>query len=146
MSMPLRDDITDRIANRIVRGPFGIHVGLELELAEPDHCRVRLPIERHVTNGADIVHGGATAALIDTAATAAAWATNRANSETRGTTVGFTTHFLAPAREGALVADASVVQRGGTLTILRITVSDEAGQQIATAMATYKLDLRRSEA
>ena len=143
MSTPLRDDITDRIANRIVRGPFGIHVGLELELAEPDHCRVRLPIERHVTNGADIVHGGATAALIDTAA---AWATNRVNSETRGTTVGFTTYFLAPAREGALLADASVVQRGGTLTILRVTVSDEAGQQIATAMATYKLDLRRSEA
>jgi len=93
----LSQEAIDRIAGPIVRGPFGRLVGTEVARVEPDRLVIRLPVRTEVTNGADIVHGGATAMLVDTAATAAAWASDRVGPETRGTTVGFAINFLAPA-------------------------------------------------
>ena len=138
----LNDEIRSRIADQIVGGPHGRHLGLQLDLVEEDRCIVRLPLAPHVMNGIGIVNGGATAALIDAAGTSAAWACNAASERSRGTTVGFTTNFLAPGRDGDLVAEARVIQRGGSLTIVSIVVGDTAGRQIASALMTYKLDLR----
>ncbi len=73
----LKDEIRDRIADRIVGGPHGRLLGLQLDFADEDHCILRLPLAPHVMNGIGIVNGGATAALIDTAGTSAAWACNR---------------------------------------------------------------------
>ena len=138
----LSKETEDRVTGRIVRGPFGTHLGFSTDLVEPDRAIVRLAGAPHIMNAGDIVHGGATAALIDTAATAAAWATDRATPETRGTTVGFALNFLAPGRGGDLIAEATVVQRGGSLTILDVIVRDEAGSRIAKAQVTYKLGLK----
>lgn len=138
----LNEEQTERISGKIVGGPFGRHLGLVTELAETDHAVVRLKAAPHIMNGGGIVHGGATAALIDTAATAAAWATDRATPETRGTTVGFSLNFLAPGRDGDLIAEAWVVQRGGSLTVLDVEVRDESGTKIAKAQVTYKIGLK----
>ena len=139
----LAQQTIDRIAGPIVRGPFGQLVGTVVDSVEPDHAVIRLPVRREVTNGADIVHGGAIAMLADTAATAAAWATERAGPDSRGTTVGFAVNFLAPGRAGALIADARVVQRGGSLTIVDVMVRDDDGTAVAKAQVTYKLGLPR---
>ena len=138
----LKDEIRKRIADQIVGGPHGRHLGLELDLVEEDRCIVRLPLAPHVLNGIGIVNGGATAALIDTAGTSAAWACSKVTERSRGTTVGFTTNFLAPGRDGDLLAEARVIQRGGTLSIISVEVSDTAERRIASALMTYKLDLR----
>lgn len=138
----LNEETRDRITDQIVGGPHGRHLGLQLDFADEDHCIVRLPLAPHVMNGIGIVNGGATAALIDTAGTSAAWASNEASERSRGTTVGFTTNFLAPGRDGDLLAEARVIQRGGTLSIISIEVRDTAERRIASALMTYKLDLR----
>ena len=138
----LNEEIKEHIASAIVRGPFGRLIGLSLDHAEADRCIVKLPITAELVNANGIVHGGATVALIDAAATAAAWATNRVIEATRGTTVALTTNFLAPGRDGTLLAEARVVQRGGTLSIISVEVHD-AKRQVATALITYKLDLKR---
>jgi uncharacterized protein (TIGR00369 family) len=137
----LRQDIIERISGPIVSGPFGQLVGTAVDRLEEDRCVIRLPVRQEITNGADIVHGGATAMLVDTAATAAAWATNRAKPETRGTTVGFAINYLAPGRAGDLLADARVVQRGGSLTIVDVMVTDSGGTAVAKAQVTYKIGL-----
>lgn len=134
----------DRIAERIVRGPYGVHLGIHADLVEEDHAILRLKDAPHLMNAGGITHGGATASLIDTAATVAAWATDAAVPGTRGTTVGFSLNFLSPGRAGSdLIAEARVIQRGGSLTILDVEVRDEAGTRIAKAQVTYKLGLKR---
>jgi len=140
----LSQEAIDRIAGPIVRGPFGRLVGTEVARVEPDRVVIRLPVRTEVTNGADIVHGGATAMLVDTATTAAAWASDRVGPKTRGTTVGFAINFLAPGRDGELLADARVVQRGGSLTIVDVMVRDGAGTAVAKAQVTYKIGLPRA--
>ena len=141
MSEPLSDEISATIERFIVRSPYGALLGLRGESVEPDRVRVRLPFRPDVTTLGEMVHGGAIAGLVDVAATAAAWATPRATLGARGTTVGFTLNFLGPGLGKDLVAEARVVQRGGTLCVLEVVVGDDAGRVVARALVTYNLTL-----
>jgi uncharacterized protein (TIGR00369 family) len=131
------------IAERIVRAPFGALVGLEVVSVERDRVAVRLPFRPEVTTVGDLVHGGALAALVDTAATAAAWASEALAPDSRGTTVGFTINYLAGARGRDVIATARVARRGGSLCVLDVDVADAAGEPVARALVTYKLDRPR---
>ena len=72
MTPTLSEAASHRIRNVIAQGPFGVHVGMIVDEVEVDRVVIRMPAAPHVLNGAGIVHGGATATLLDTAATAAA--------------------------------------------------------------------------
>jgi acyl-coenzyme A thioesterase PaaI-like protein len=52
--------------------------------------------------------------------------------------VGLTVNFLAPAAATDLTADARVVRRGG-VTVIAVDVSNQGGEQVATALVTYRL-------
>lgn len=139
----LSEELVARIRDRVVRGPFGVHMDFIVDEVAPDTCILRLPNRKEITNAGTIVHGGATASLVDTAATAAAWATERAASVADGATVGFTINYLAPGIDSDLIAQAKVVHRGGSLTVIDVMVRDEAGANIAKAQVTYKIKLAK---
>ncbi|MGI9409708.1 MAG: PaaI family thioesterase, partial [Hyphomicrobiaceae bacterium] len=84
-------------------------------------------------------------ALIDTAATAAAWATPAARTTTRGTTVALTINYIAAGGPGDLLAEGQVVSRGGTLTVIDVVARDESNRTVAKGQVTYKLDLARDQ-
>lgn len=144
MSDPLGADLTHMIESMIVASPFGKLLGMTTTEVAEDRVRVRLPFREDVTTVGEMVHGGATASLVDTAATAAAWASPRATLEARGTTVGFTLNFLAPGLGRDLYAEARVVKRGGSLCVIEVDVETESGDAIARALVTYKLSLPKA--
>src|SRR5262245_19714583 len=127
MPAPLPSEITETIAKFIVASPFGTQLGLHAEALEEDHVRLRLPFRPELTTVGEMVHGGAIGALVDVAATAAAWATPAATLRARGSTVGLSLSFLAPGLGRDLVADARVIQRGKTLCVCEVEVADAAG-------------------
>ncbi|TMC57799.1 MAG: PaaI family thioesterase [Chloroflexota bacterium] len=91
-----------------------------------------------VTIGSTI-HGGAIASLIDTAATVAAWSDNTVPENMRGTTVGLTVTYLAPAEGEDLRATARVLRRGRSLVYLDVEVQSVSGTSVARGLVTYKL-------
>jgi uncharacterized protein (TIGR00369 family) len=131
--------VNDEVVRSLVRSPLEGLLGMQVEAIDADHVRVRLPFRTDVTTGAGIVHGGAISALIDTAATAAAWSAADLSSNPRGTTVALAINFLAQARGLDIVADARVIRRGRTITICEVAVGDASGGRIASALVTYKL-------
>jgi uncharacterized protein (TIGR00369 family) len=141
MSEPLDDEVRSTIEQRIVASPYGKLLGLTATEVAEDRVRVRLPFRPDLTTLGEMLHGGATASLVDTAATAAAWASPRASLQARGTTVGFSLSYLAPGLGQDLTATASVIKRGGSLCIVDVQVEDEAGVAVACATVTYKLSL-----
>ena len=143
MTEGLSEAALERIFNVIAKGPFGEHVGLSVDEAEVDRVVVRMKGAPHVMNGMNIVHGGATATLLDTAATCAAWATPAAKPTTRGTTVSLTINYIGAGGAGDMIAVGSVVSRGGSLSVVDVVAHDEEGRLVAKAQATYKLDLAR---
>jgi len=123
----------------IVGAPFAALLGIELVRIEDDRVQVRLGFRHEVTTIGDVVHGGAIAALIDVAATAAVWSGADLAVQQRGTTVGFTVNFLTAGRGQDLVATARVLRRGGMLCTCEVTVGDADGSAVAQALVTYKL-------
>jgi uncharacterized protein (TIGR00369 family) len=128
------------IRQAIITSPLAALLGIETGDVSPDRVRVRLPFRPEVTTVGDLVHGGAIAALLDVAATAAFWTGADLTRNPRGTTIGFTVNFLAPARGVDLVADARVVQRGGSISVGEVSVEGPDGRAVARALVTYKLD------
>ena len=141
MSDSLDTDVRGAVEKRIVASPYGKLLGLTTTAVSEDRVRVRLPFRQEVTTVGEIVHGGAIASLIDTAATAAAWASPRATLQARGTTVGFSLSYLAPGLGQDLFGDARVVKRGGSLCVIEVDVVNGGGELIARALVTYKLTL-----
>jgi uncharacterized protein (TIGR00369 family) len=122
----------------IPASPFARHVGIEIESLETDRARLRLPFTEAVATMDDLVHGGAVSTLVDTAAMAAAWCTDDVPDTLRGTTVGLTVDFVSAGR-GDIVADASVLRRGGSLCFCDVEVFDGDGRLVAKGLVTYKL-------
>ncbi len=113
---------------------------LGVELLEQDQDRVvaRLPYRRQL--GVGRIHGGAISGLVDIAATAAFWSHRDLPSNARGATIGFTINFLRVAEETDLRATATVRRRGGTICVGDVSVVGQDGNEVATAVVTYKLD------
>lgn len=127
----------------IVRGffensPFGGLVGLELVDIGEGQAELRLPYRDELATAGTIVHGGAVATLIDTAATAAAWATEFPEMPTRWGTASLTVSYLRPVEGNELRASARVDRRGRNLCYCSVTVSD-GGEPSATGLVVYAL-------
>ena len=124
-------------AERIATENFAALLGTRLLESGRDRAVVELPYQAKL--GVGRIHGGAISALVDIAATAAFWSCPELSPMARGATVGFTINFLALAVATDLTATATVRRRGGTLCTGDVSVRSGAGDEVATAIVTYKL-------
>jgi uncharacterized protein (TIGR00369 family) len=100
-------DMREFIAAATAGAPFGKHLGFECAELGDGRAVFRLPFrEQNVTIG-DMVHGGAIASLVDTAATAACWTTPDLPENPRGSTVGFSINYLDAARSAVAARSGS---------------------------------------
>ncbi|MGD0075474.1 MAG: PaaI family thioesterase [Candidatus Binataceae bacterium] len=119
-------------------GPFVATLKLRLESLSDGVARVRLPFNLSMLNagGPQVpIHGGAIAALIDTAACAAVWTM----AETRNSaTVSMTVNFTGPGVASDLIAEAHVRRKGRRLASVSVEVRDKDGALVADGLVTYK--------
>ena len=126
-------------ARSIAEGGFAQVLGARcLEVAD-DRVVVRMPW--HERLGIERIHGGAISALVDVAATAAFWARGGLGPESRGATVGFSISFTRLSARTDLVATATVRKRGGSICFGEVSVANVAGEEVAFATVTYKLQV-----
>jgi uncharacterized protein (TIGR00369 family) len=119
--------------------PFVALLGLRLESVEPDRALVAMPFRAELATAGDLVHGGAIASLLDTAAAVAAWSAHDPAAGTRWGTVSMAVSFLAGGRGGTLHAAATVSRRGRSVCHCRVEISDAEWNTIAEGMVVYRL-------
>ncbi len=141
----MSSDLENLLRQHIVASPLATGLGITLESFARDRVGVRLPYSAAVTTMGDLVHGGAISALVDVAATAAAWSAADLERGPRGTTVSLTVNFLTGARSEDVVATAQVVQRGRSLVVCDVGVTGRDDRPVARALVTYKLDHAKPE-
>lgn len=129
----------DLVREWLAHSPFVARLGMRVAAIEPDLARIEMPFAPENVTIGDVVHGGAIGALIDTAATAAAWSAADAPENIRGTTVGLTVTYVAAARSTDLAATARVVRRGKSLCFCDVDVVAADGTIVAKGLVTYKL-------
>lgn len=129
----------DIIRQFLPTSPYVGHLSIQLTTMQPGVATLTLPFADALVTSGTIVHGGAIASLIDTAAAVAAWSDAEVPTNVRGTTVNLTVTYLAPAEKEDLQAVARVLRRGRTLVYLDVEVSSASGRAIAKGLVTYKL-------
>jgi uncharacterized protein (TIGR00369 family) len=129
----------DFIRQFLPTSPYVGHLGIRLTELRPGTAILTLPFTTSLATLGTIVHGGAIASLIDTAAMVAAWSDGEMPEPPRGTTVGLTVTYLAAAQGEELAATASVLRRGRNLVYLDVEVRGATSGLVAKGLVTYKL-------
>jgi uncharacterized protein (TIGR00369 family) len=123
----------------IERAPFSALLGLKVESAANGQARVRMPFRLDLLNEGGPqapIHGGAIAALIDTAALTAVW-TDPAMRQSA--TISITINYLNPGISSDLIAIARVRKRGRRIASLSVEVVDQSGQTVADSLVIFKV-------
>src|SRR5438309_11939021 len=105
----------DIIRKFLPTSPYVGHLGIQLTTLQPGVATLTLPFTEAIVTIGAIVHGGAIASLIDTAAMVAAWSDAELPAKARGTTVNISVAYLAAAEHEDIQAVARVLRRGRSL-------------------------------
>ena len=133
--MPTRREIIEQF---IPNSPHAAQLGIRIESLGTDEAMLELPFKPELATIGEVVHGGAIGALIDTAAMAAAWATDDVPENPAGSTVSLAINFASAANGVDLRAHARVAKRGGRLSFCEVTVTDPDELVVAQGLATYR--------
>ena len=120
--------------------PYARLLGLELGEIGQGVVSIHLKTRDDLRQNQGVVHGGAVASLIDTAAAFAVLTQLEINE--RATTTDLTIHYLRPTNSGRLTAQARIVRGGRRLFVLSVDVTNDQQVLVATAVTSYiKLEL-----
>ena len=140
-------DIEPRLRELIGRVPFWETIGIELDDAEVGRVRLRLAMREDLRTFGDrrVLHGGAIATLIDSAA-ASATRTLRGEDEPpwRGlATTDMHVSYLAAVTGGEVTSEARVLRAGRSVAFLAVEVRNDEDELVARGSAT--MQIRRAE-
>lgn len=110
-------------------------LGLEMGEVSPGEATIQLGVREELKQYQGVVHGGAVASLIDTAAAFAVL--TQIETHERVTTTDLTIHYLRPITSGRMTATARIVRGGRRLLVLSVEVRNEDNLLLATAVTSY---------
>jgi len=131
----LSADELGRLREAFAQVPYARLLGMEFVGAERGAATFALEVREELTRMGGIVHGGALASLLDTAAAFAVHTLLEPGART--VTVDLTVHFLRPVSAGRVEARARVLREGRRIVIISAEVTDQTGLLFATATTTY---------
>jgi acyl-CoA thioesterase len=115
--------------------PFVNLLGMEMVELSNGEAIFKLEMREELRQPHGLLHGGATASLIDTAM-AFAVVTCLAKDE-KASTVDLTVHYLRPVVKGSVTCTAKIVKAGKRLLTVSAEVVSDEEKLIATALSTY---------
>lgn len=124
-----------RIHEAFERVPYARLIGIEVGELRRGSATLHLTVRHELRQNLGVVHGGATASLIDTASAFAILTLLKPGETT--TTIDLTIHFLRPLTEGRATARATVRRAGRRVLTVSVDVFDEAQSLAATAVTSY---------
>jgi uncharacterized protein (TIGR00369 family) len=131
----LNEDQRRRIEEATKNVPFADLIGLKLDSVAPGSATMSLAVREELKQNNRVVHGGAIASLIDSAAAFAV--IPLLNQNETATTVDLTISYVRPLKAGVATASAKVLRAGGRIIVISAEVLDNDGNIAATGLTTY---------
>ncbi len=130
------DEDKKQIAHEIFKTiPYLNLIGMELVDVNPGEAIVRLKMRDDLRQPHGLLHGGATASLVDTAMAFAL--VTVLDEEEKASTIDLTIHYLRPVINETVICTAKVVKAGKRISTLSAEVVNEEGKLVATALSSY---------
>jgi uncharacterized protein (TIGR00369 family) len=115
--------------------PFLAFMGIRQEEIKEGYARFRMAIRPKYLQGAGLVQGGIMVALADETIAHAIMSLLKENEGL--TTVELKSNFLAPVKDGDLIAEATVFQKGKSIIIGDCLIKDNQGRAVLRCTATF---------
>lgn len=115
--------------------PFVRLLGIEMVDISYGEAVLKLKMRDEMRQPHGVLHGGATASIIDTAMAFAV--ITCLEKDEKATTVDLTVHYLRPVSDGEIVCTAKVVRAGRRILTVSAECANEEGKLTATALSTY---------
>jgi uncharacterized protein (TIGR00369 family) len=110
-------------------------LGMEVIEARPGYSRFRLPFRTELTQPFGVMHGGALAAVADSAVAIALW--GLIGADQIFTTIEMKINFIAPVGSGEVFAEGAIIHCGRRTAIGDVTIKDQNQRLVAKCLATY---------
>jgi 1,4-dihydroxy-2-naphthoyl-CoA hydrolase len=116
-----------------------IHESLDIRTVEatPERVVVELDVGPRVHQPFGIMHGGASAVLIESAASIGAYVSVQPSHHALG--IDLNVSHLKAVRSGVLRAVAEPVRKGRTIHVWGVEITDEAGDRVAVGRCTMAI-------
>ena len=131
----ITEEQKQKAAEKIKEIPYPRLLGFELVDLKFGEATLKVKMRDELRQPYGVLHGGATASLIDTAM-AFACISCLAEGE-KSTTIDLTVHYLRPHTDGEVFCTAKVVRAGKRILTVSAEVVNEEGKLIATSLSTY---------
>jgi uncharacterized protein (TIGR00369 family) len=131
----ITEEQKQKATEKIKNIPYPSLLGFELVDLRFGEAVVKLKMRDELRQPYGVLHGGATASLIDTAMAFACISCLPEGEKT--TTIDLTVHYLRPHTEGEIFCTAKVVRNGKRIQTVSAEVVNEEGKLIATSLSTY---------
>jgi uncharacterized protein (TIGR00369 family) len=125
----------ERALKAFERNPYVNLIGMELVDLEYGEATLRMKMRKDLEQIHGLMHGGATASLIDTA-TGYATASVLDKGE-KAATIDLTISYLHPVTKGTVTCTAKVIKNGRRFITLTAEAKNDEGKLVATALTTY---------
>lgn len=120
--------------------PYWQLLGITMDELEAGRARIKMSVQKQHLNSNGVVHGGATASLLDSVI----GVTIRSMKDVKVATISLTTQFLAPVKEGILYAEAKMIHEGRRIQYVESILTQEDGSVVAKALGTFFIKQRIS--
>lgn len=132
-----------RAAERLRRSNPAGYLGFHLVKAERGRAVIRMPVLDLHKQIHRVVHGGVVAMLADTAGGFAAFLAEPEG--TRVVTIEMKINFLEAVEHGEITADARVIRRGRTVSVVDCDVTDAERRLVGKALMTFAIIQKKVE-
>jgi uncharacterized protein (TIGR00369 family) len=114
-------------------------LGMEVLEAKPGYSRLRVKFREELTHPGRVAHGGVMAALADSCIACALFGLVETPEQLAFSTIEMKLNYFRPFKEGEMVAEGRIIQRGSTIAVGEMDVHDGKGVSYGKGIATYKL-------
>lgn len=122
--------------------PFLSFMGIRQEEIKGGYARFRMAVRPEYRQGAGLVQGGVMVALADETIAHAIMSLLKANESL--TTVELKSNFLAPVKEGDLIAEATVFKKGRSIIIGDCLIKDDQDRAVLRCTATFLIAMEKA--
>ncbi|MDA0377919.1 MAG: PaaI family thioesterase [Bacteroidetes bacterium] len=131
-----------KLINSFNAGCMVAHIGISFTEIGEDHLTATMPVDERTTQPLGLLHGGATASLLETVASVAAtWAVDE-DSFCVG--VELNINHLRAKRNGQVAATARPLRIGGSIHVWQVDIVDEQGQLVSSGRLTLAVRQRKA--
>lgn len=132
-----------KLINSFNAGCMVAHIGIHFTAIGEDTLTATMPVDERTTQPLGLLHGGATASLLETVASVAAtWAVEE---DAFCVGVELNINHLRAKRSGQVAATARPLRIGGSIHVWQVDIVDEQDQLVSSGRLTLAVRHRRGQ-